>query len=433
MINSQTSEYYRSCYGAHFQDYLKIKKVNDTSMKCIAVFFALSLTLVSICAPPPVSAKTVRDKSRTKEEYSHVYLEKNFEENIKNKYKNAYVSFPTAGIAHIKKTKYINSRPIKINIAEINTNVNPYLSIKPEIAGTKLNSKATVRKMAQKNGAIVAINGGFFKPQTGVPLGALVIDGKVLTGPIYNRVGIAIFEEAGKTKFKLSNIVYDIHLKADERDLKADNINQPRMLCTHKLIYTSDWGKYSPYAPKSGWNALIRGGSVIKISANPIELNDDDIVFSADRQTIRTLASMNNIKLEIELNDEIKSAKHVIGAGPYLVRDGQIYVDSKTQKLGSITGKNPRSAIGFDEKGTLIIVTVDGREKASVGMTLTELASLMKSLGCKQAMNFDGGSSSTMYVNGKVVNSAVGREGISVSNALAIFESNPSVLSLSSI
>ena len=84
-------------------------------------------------------------------------------------------------------------------------------------------------------------------------------------------------------------------------------------------------------------------------------------------------------------------------------------------------------------KGTFIFVTIDGREKYSVGMTLWELAKLMKNLGCEYAMNFDGGSSSALYVKGKIVNSALNKEGIAVSNALIVSEIKPEETQISSL
>ena len=108
-------------------------------------------------------------------------------------------------------------------------------------------------------------------------------------------------------------------------------------------------------------------------------------------------------------------------------------MDTQIQRLQAISGKNPRSAIGYKHDGTLIIVTVDGREETSVGMTLRELAVLMKNLGCENAMNFDGGSSSAIYVNGKIANHAVNKEGIAVSNALTVYEANPEEMQLAGI
>ena len=110
-----------------------------------------------------------------------------------------------------------------------------------------------------------------------------------------------------------------------------------------------------------------------------------------------------------------------------------IYVDTVEQKFQAISGRNPRSAIGFKNDGTFIIVTVDGREKTSVGMTLNELAKLMKRIGCDYAMNFDGGSSSALYVKGNIANSAHNKEGIPVSNALIVQEANNYDIQLSSL
>lgn len=90
------------------------------------------------------------------------------------------------------------------------------------------------------------------------------------------------------------------------------------------------------------------------------------------------------------------------------------------QKLGSIGGKNPRSAIGYTEDNNLILVAVDGREGSSVGMTLMQLANFMKSAGCVNAMNLDGGGSTVMYVDGKVVNNPQVKGGIALSNAIVL-------------
>ena len=67
--------------------------------------------------------------------------------------------------------------------------------------------------------------------------------------------------------------------------------------------------------------------------------------------------------------------------------------------------KHPRTALGFSrDSTTLFILAVDGRSKQSVGVTLAELATLMRRLGAWQAMNFDGGGSTTMVIDGAIVN-----------------------------
>jgi exopolysaccharide biosynthesis protein len=68
--------------------------------------------------------------------------------------------------------------------------------------------------------------------------------------------------------------------------------------------------------------------------------------------------------------------------------------------------RHPRTAIGWRADGHLVLVTVDGRQpQKSVGMTIEELAKLMIELGCVEAMNLDGGGSTTMVIRNKIANS----------------------------
>ncbi|KXU06049.1 hypothetical protein SGADD03_01565 [Streptococcus gallolyticus] len=93
--------------------------------------------------------------------------------------------------------------------------------------------------------------------------------------------------------------------------------------------------------------------------------------------------------------------------GPTLVSNGQIAV-SESEEVGQAMAENPRTAIGIIETddGSLhyIVIVSDGRTDESAGLTLYEMAELMQSYGVTTAYNLDGGGSSTMYFNGKVVN-----------------------------
>jgi exopolysaccharide biosynthesis protein len=87
------------------------------------------------------------------------------------------------------------------------------------------------------------------------------------------------------------------------------------------------------------------------------------------------------------------------------------------------TQRHPRTAIGWRADGTLVLVVVDGRQpRISVGMTINELAHLMLDLGCVEAINLDGGGSSTMVIRNKIVNNPSDSTGERpVSDALLIF------------
>lgn len=85
----------------------------------------------------------------------------------------------------------------------------------------------------------------------------------------------------------------------------------------------------------------------------------------------------------------------LLTSGPLLVFDGKI-VPQENQKFN--TNRHPRTAVGIDKKNNLIAVVVDGRSSEAHGMSTEELAVFMQSLGCTDAMNLDGGGSSTAWV-----------------------------------
>ena len=103
-----------------------------------------------------------------------------------------------------------------------------------------------------------------------------------------------------------------------------------------------------------------------------------------------------------------------------ILKTAIVVIDIREQKLLSIGGRNPRTAIGYTKDNKFIMITADGREGSSIGLTLTELAQYMKKLGCVNAMNLDGGGSTVMYVKGSIANKPPVKGGIALSNALTI-------------
>lgn len=99
-----------------------------------------------------------------------------------------------------------------------------------------------------------------------------------------------------------------------------------------------------------------------------------------------------------------EGAWQVLTFGPALVKDGQVTVSS-SDEVGRAMTSNPRTAIGQISEGHYLLVVSDGRTKESTGLSLRQLAELMQSLGAQIAYNLDGGGSSTMVFQGRVVNS----------------------------
>lgn len=339
-----------------------------------------------------------------------------FNENIRRKYKNGIITDVDTGVKHIKMVKYYQGKPVRINVVEINPSLNSNLQLTPSLASDSLNRKATISSIAKRNNSIVAINGTFFKPATGVPLGTLMIDKKMYTGPIYNRVAMGFFDNG----YDMARIQLNATLKTRKTEIKVDNINQPRTLSTHVIVYTPDWGKTAPPSPKYGEQIAISDGKIIETSTSQLVIPQDGYVVVGPAQKLNQVKDEKEVKLDTETIPNWHDVNHIISGGPYLVKNSQVYVDMSEQKLGAIGGRNPRTAIGYTADNNFIIVTVDGREKASVGMTLFELANFMKGIGCYNAMNLDGGGSTVLYVNGKVVNHPQVQGGIALSNALTL-------------
>ena len=134
------------------------------------------------------------------------------------------------------------------------------------------------------------------------------------------------------------------------------------------------------------------------------------------RDTVRDDSSNGDLAIykdgsfKIIYEDEISADQlvkdgvvNLLAFGPSLVENGEITVDTNSE-VGQSMASNPRTAIGIIDENHYIIVVSDGRTSESEGLSLYQLAEVMKSYGVKTAYNLDGGGSSTLYFNGQVIN-----------------------------
>lgn len=371
---------------------------------------------------PALDLDTGQVKEKIFSEFSPELRKQKFDETVRQKYPKATIYDIDSGVKHIKLTKYYAGRPVRINVVEVDRKLADNLVLKPALSSSEtLRSRRTISNIAKNTNAIVALNGTYFKPQTGVPLGTLMIDEKMYTGPVYDRVALGIFDEG----FDVARVQMNASIKAPSINVKIDNINQPRMLSTHVIAYTTDWGKTAPASPKYGMQlAVDESSKIIAASANSLTIPENGYVIVGPKSQLKQFWGVKKAKVEISTTPEWKDVRHIISGGPYLVKNGEVFVDMTAQKLTAIGGRNPRSAIGYTEDNNLILVAVDGREESSIGMTLMELANFMKSIGCVGAINLDGGGSTVMYVNGQVVNRPQVKGGIPLSNAIVLSRTN---------
>ena len=123
------------------------------------------------------------------------------------------------------------------------------------------------------------------------------------------------------------------------------------------------------------------------------------------------LAGDKNFSFNISYCElQSKGLTGAIGAGPALIIDGEIRITSDEEVFfgTSIPKTHPRTAAGYTKNGALIFMVVDGRQGESRGVSLDELAILMYELGAVEAINLDGGGSSTLVVDNTLVNRPAG-------------------------
>ena len=146
-------------------------------------------------------------------------------------------------------------------------------------------------------------------------------------------------------------------------------------------------------ARQSGY--VIRNGVIYRSTANR---NAEDLVIYQDGSF--GIINESEISAQALLDN---GAWNVLSFGPALLIDGEIAVSSG-EEVGRAMASNPRTAIGIVDDLHYLFVVSDGRTNASEGLSLRELARVLKELGAKTAYNLDGGGSSTMVFQGQVVN-----------------------------
>lgn len=140
---------------------------------------------------------------------------------------------------------------------------------------------------------------------------------------------------------------------------------------------------------------VIRNGNLYRSKANR---NAEDLVIYRDG----SFGIINESQISAEALLE-GGAWNVLSFGPALLIDGEISVD-ESDEVGRAMASNPRTAIGIVDDLHYLFVVSDGRTSASTGLSLQELAKVLQAYGATVAYNLDGGGSSTMVFQGRVVN-----------------------------
>jgi exopolysaccharide biosynthesis protein len=292
--------------------------------------------------------------------------------------------------------------------------------------------RARVSTIAEEQQAVAAVNGTYFA-YTGRPLGTLLIDKELVSSPIYDRTALIIDDDH---KTYIDTVLVDCYfISVNGVKYVIGGVNQGRDQGT-VVLYTPAWGEQTGTG-NDGAELIVAGSVVKEIKPGNSAIPQDGYVISLSGAPAQFIN--DNVKVGDKLDVHIKvvpytsspaSIRHMISGGPRLVKEGIVYVSKNEEKFKSdiAQGRAARTAVGITKDDKLLLVTVDGLprdrsardDRSSIGVTLEELAGLMINLGAVEAMNLDGGGSTTMWIDGKVVNKpATGYEQY-VSNALVI-------------
>lgn len=277
----------------------------------------------------------------------------------------------------------------------------PQIALRPVLGSGVIPGNEPTAAAATRYDALAAINGGFFSVRTGHPLGLLVIDGRLLSTPTGRRSVFALTSD-GRPVIQPFTFRGTVETGTG-RAIPVLAVNRPPR-AGGLAVYTPEYG------PLTEWHryaAVVQDGVVVAFAAGRVPIPENGYVLSAAEGEGRLLTDALAVHQPVRLNLAIEPGKvvHALGGGPRLVRDGQVHVPFRWEAFSAAFARRrtSRSAVGITAAGKVLLVTVE-KSAHSTGMTLVELAGLLRDLGAVQAMNLDGGGSSTLVVGGRVVN-----------------------------
>ncbi|WP_310487151.1 phosphodiester glycosidase family protein [Chamaesiphon sp. VAR_69_metabat_338] len=284
----------------------------------------------------------------------------------------------------------------------------PMLSIEPNLVGTN-----HLIKFAPTTQVVAAINGGYFNRNNRMPLGALKRDGEWLSSPVLNRGAIG-WNDKGQMRIA--------RLKMQETIDTSTNARLPILALNSAYVqagfgrYTTDWGStYTPlqaneliFTVQQNKVTQITPGNAIGSVNISIPSNGYLLALRGQSELSSSIPIGTSVTLQHQLTPpEFDTYSQIMAAGPWLVQSSKIVLDAKGENFSANFSKEAavRSAIGSTATGKILLVTVHPHPGGK-GPTLAEMAQLIYQMGAVDALNLDGGSSTSLYLGGQLVDRA---------------------------
>jgi exopolysaccharide biosynthesis protein len=301
---------------------------------------------------------------------------------------------------------------------------NPQITIKPITANsTSMRGTNPLITINSESNAVAMINGGFFNRNNQLPLGAIRVDGKWLSGPILNRGAIA-WDNRGKIRID--------RLSLEETLITATGQRFPLTQLNSAFVaagcsrYTRDWGSnYHPLTERET-GLVVQGDRVTEKLNNLSPQNSIDIPENGYlvicRKTDINLNIGETVNLDsVTLPRDFANYPQILGAGPLLLQNGRIVLDGNAEKFSPAfqNQQASRSAIAVSREGKILLVAIHNRVGGR-GATLGELARILLLMAATDGLNLDGGSSTGITLGGYLLDrSAV--TAAKVHNGIGIF------------
>lgn len=316
--------------------------------------------------------------------------------------------------------------PLIIHTVELDL-TSPFIQLETALANNSLMQRETLSSIARRNRATLAINGDFFDPTTGMIVNLMISNGELIKLPISR----GVFVITKDRKPVISMFTLNISIETQYGFIPINNLNTPRG-ANEAVLFTDKFGRntivstnalagidiellnFSQPLPSSGIVTARIGNIYYGVNSSPIPKSGG--ILSLGGRALYYLPYLKpgeEIKIVIRLTPPIDIFQ-AIGGGAILLKDGNI-VFNNTGELPlskEITEKkNPLTTIAIDNNDKIYLIVIDGRNPKSEGMTYLELANYLKGIGMRDALTLDGGGSSQLVINGRVVNNpSDGRE-----------------------
>jgi exopolysaccharide biosynthesis protein len=297
----------------------------------------------------------------------------------------------------------------------------------------------TVSSLAARHRAAAATNGGYFRTTgtyRGESIGLLLLDGKLISEPYNDRAELGLINRGNGTEVIFGHLKFSAAISAGSVKHDVQGLNRP-LAANELVVFTPEFHRTTLTNP-DGIEIVVRASrvSALRDFKGSTEIPPDGYVISgvgsAREWLRRNLRKGSKVAFSWSLNSmelgdhkDWRHASSLLGAGPQLIKARKIAITDKEEKMAPAfaTDLHPRTAVAMLESGKLLLLTVDGRQPGvSAGMSLNMLAELLLELGAVEAINLDGGGSTTMVVRDKIVNRPSDQTGERpVSDAVLVF------------